>query len=154
MKQSYLPYWYGTCIAAAAIAFFILLSLFDLHTNPFYSAANIIFFGAGLFLLGLKCKNTANGDFKYQYGFLAMFKAGVFATLIISAVFLLYITELNTSFLAEMLTVWKEGYSITPNIVVFGLVLMGLSTSLVFSLIHMQLFKKSWNTEKGEKHTL
>jgi len=154
MKQSYLPLLYGSSIGAAAIGYFLLLSLFDLHKNPFYSAANIVFFGIGLFFLVLRYKNSTGSDFKYQHGFWAMFKAGIIATFMITTFFLFYITELNTSFLAEILTAWKEGYNLSPNIVVFGLVLMGLSISLVFSLIHMQLFKKSWNTQKGEKHTL
>lgn len=154
MKRSHLPIWYGTFIGVVAIMYFLLLSMFGLHENPFYSSANIVFFGVGLFLLIVKYKQDTTGIFKYQDGFWAMFKAGIIATFIITAFFLIYITELNRSFLGEMLTTWKEDYDVQPGTVIIGLTLMGFSTSLVFSLIHMQLFKRSWNTKEGKKHTL
>lgn len=154
MKRSHLPIWYGIGIGAAAVVYFLLLSLFGLHENPFYSSANIAFFGVGQFLLIVKFKQATEGLFKYQDGFWAMFKAGIIATFIIAAFFLVYLTELNPDFLQEMLTMWKEDYDLKPGTVIFGLTLMGFSTSLVFSLIHMQLFKRSWNTKEGKKHTL
>jgi len=54
----------------------------------------------------------------------------------------------------QMLTTWAEDYELRPGVVLLGLALMGFSTSLVFSLVHMQLFKPSWNTKEGKKHTL
>jgi len=154
MKRSRLHLIYGIGIGAAAIVYFLLLSLLGLHENPFFSAVNILFYGIGFFLLITKFKERTEGIFKYQEGFWAMFRAGIIATLIITGFFLLYITELNDGFLQEMLTMWKEDHNVKPGTVILGLALMGFSTSLVLSLAYMQLFKRSWNTREGKKHTL
>jgi len=154
MDRNNLPLLYGIFIGAVAIAFFLFLSLFGLHRNPMFSAANFVFFGLGQFLLIQRYKRRTPGVFKYQDGFWALLRCGIIATFIITGFFLVYITELNPGFLHEMLTTWEEDYELRPGVVIMGLALMGFSTSLVFSLIHMQLFKPTWNTAEGKKHTL
>lgn|SRR5690606_738051 len=154
MNRFDLPTLYGVAIGAVAIGFFLFLSLFGLHRNPIFSTANFFFFGVGLFMLIQRYKRRAEKSFTYQDGFWAIFRAGSIATLIITGFFLVYITELNPGFMQQMLTTWAEDYELRPGVVLLGLALMGFSTSLVFSLVHMQLFKPSWNTKEGKKHTL
>ena len=139
MKLKKISLFYGITIAIVIIVYFLILSFFGLHKYPVYSAVDIFIVGVGLFLLISKYKKNTKG---------------VIATLIITSFFALYITELNPGFLRELLTTWKEDYSLNPSIAIFGLALMGFSTSISFSLIHMQLFKRSWNTKDGKKHTL
>ena len=148
MKLKKISLFYGITIAIVIIVYFLILSFFGLHKYPVYSAVDIFIVGVGLY------KKNTKGVFKYQKGFWVMFRAGIIATLIITSFFALYITELNPGFLRELLTTWKEDYSLNPSIAIFGLALMGFSTSISFSLIHMQLFKRSWNTKDGKKHTL
>lgn len=73
------------------ISYFLLLSIFDLHKYPIYSALNIVIIGVGLFLLISKYKKGTRGNFKYQRGFWAMFRGGMIANFIITAFFLLFI---------------------------------------------------------------
>lgn len=54
----------------------------------------------------------------------------------------------------EILPNWKQDYNLNPPIVIFGLALMGFSSSISFSLIHMQLFKRSWNVKEENKQSL
>lgn len=154
MESKQLPLAYGLFIAAAVIVYFLILSLFGLHRHPVLSAANIVVYAVGQFLLVSKYKSRIWGTFKYEDGFWAMFKAGIIATIVICIFFLLYLTELNPGFLQELLTTWEEEYDLRVGPVILGVALMGFSTSLIFSLIHMQLFKPSWNTKEGKKHTL
>ena len=154
MENRRLPLVYGLYMAAAAIAYFLILSLFGLHRHPVLSVVNLAIYGVGQFMLVSKFKAGARGTFKYEEGFWAMFRAGVIATIVICIFFLLYITELTPGFLQELLTTWKEEYDLRVGPVILGIALMGISTSLVFSLVHMQLFKPSWNTKEGKKHTL
>ena len=105
-------------------------------------------------MLITKFKDKTEGIFKYQEGFWAMFRSGIIATFVITVFFLLYITEVNDVFLEKLLTVWKEDHNVKPGTVILGLALMGFSTSLILSLTYMQLFKRSWNTREGKKHTL
>lgn len=145
MKLKNIPLFYGIAIGITIIIYFLILSIFGLHKHPVYSAICIGIMGLGLFFLISKYKKDTTRIFKYQQGFWAMLRAGIIATIIITVFFALYITELNRGFLKEMLTTWKEDYNLNPGIAIFGLALMGFSTSLVFSLALMQLFKRSWN---------
>lgn len=154
MKLKKTSLFYGIAIAAAIIVYFLILSIFGLHTYPAYSAFDIVIMGIGLYLLISKYKSDNPEIFKYQGGFWVMFRAGIIATLIITVFFAFYITEFNKGFLMEMLTTWEKDYSLEPISAIFGLALMGFSISLVFSLSFMQLFKRTWNTEEGKKHQL
>lgn len=154
MKQNKISPLFGTYIGCAMIAYFLLLSLIDLHKKPIFSAFNIIIMGVGLYYTISKYKNEQNGVFKYLNGFWVIFQAGIIATFIIVAFFALYITELNDGILTEMLTTWKTSYDLTPGFAVLGLALMGFSTSVICALLLMQLFKRSWNTKEGRKHEL
>lgn len=154
MDRKNLPLLYGIGIGTVAIAFFLFLSLFGLHRNPLWSSVNFVFFGLGQFLMIQRYKQLSTGGFHYQDGFWALLRCGIIATFVITGFFLVYITELHPGFLREMLTTWKEEYGLGAGMAIMGLALMGFSTSLVFSLIHMQLFKPTWNTAEGKKHRL
>lgn len=153
MKKSKIPVYYGLFIAIGLIAYFLLLSLFDLHKNPFYSFFNVVIVGIGMFACIKKYKEEKGSKFKYQKGFGALFSSGVIATIIFTAFFAFYATELNPDFLEELLTMWESDWYINIGMVIMTVALMGFATSIVLALTYMQYFKRTWNTKEGREHT-
>ncbi len=145
MKKTNIPLSYGIFIGVACIIYFLVLSMFSLHTNAIYSIFNFVFLGVGLFLAISKYKKKRAETFKYEYGFSVIFFTGIIATMVFTGFFALYITELNPSFLNELLPVGEKNYDLKPGMTLFGLASMGITTSLTFSLLYMQWFKSSRN---------
>lgn len=153
MKRSSVPLKYGIFIAIALIVYFLLLSLLDLHKNPVYSAFNMVITGGGIFL-AIKAYRDKNAQkFKYQKGFMAGLSAGFIATVIFTAFFAIYTSELNPNFQEELITMWETDWFVNIGMLIFTVALMGFATSLVVTLAIMQLLKPSWNTAEGKKHT-
>lgn len=148
MKKSTVPVIYGIFIALALIAYFSILALFGVQTNPVYSLGNGIIMAAGLYL-AMKSYRTEKGKkYKYQKGFMAGLLTGFNATLLFTAFFAVYVTHINKDFLAMMLENWQSHYHVGVGIVVFVAAIMGFATTFVLTLSYMQLFKESWNTHK------
>lgn len=153
MKKSKIPVFYGLFIAIGLIAYFLLLSLFDLHKNPLYSFFNVVIVGIGMFACIKKYREQKGSKFKYQKGFGALFSSGVIATIIFTAFFAFYATELNPDFLEELLAMWESDWYVNIGMVIMTVALMGFATSIVLALTYMQYFKRTWNTKEGREHT-
>ena len=59
--------------------------------------------------------------------------------------FLLYSTEINVHFLAQLLKSMNGGFDINDGMVTFIVAIMGFATTVVTTLTVMQLFKNSGN---------
>lgn len=153
MKRSSVPLIYGIYIGIALIAYFLLLAIFELHKNPAYSVFNLVITGGGIFFAIKKYRDKKVGKFKYQKGFLAGLTAGIIATVIFTAFFAVYASELNPDFSRELITMWETDWFVNIGLLVFTVALMGFATSLVMALTIMQLYKPTWNTSEGDKHT-
>lgn len=153
MKKSSVPLMYGIYIAVGLIAYFLILALFDLAKYPAYSVFNIVITGVGMYLAIKKYRKKKGAKFKYQKGFVAGFSTGVIATIIFTAFFAIYTSELNPTFSRELVTMWESDWFVNLGLLVFTVALMGLATSFVLALSFMQLLKDSWNTVEGKKHT-
>ena len=149
-----IPILYGIIIATCLAAYFLILSIFGLHINPVYSIFNGVIMAVGLWLALKAYRKSKGNKFKYQKGFSLIFITGINATVIFVIFFGLYATELNPGFLDQLINMWATFYNTTIGIVLFTIALMGISTSIVLALAYMQLFKDSWNTKEGKKHTL
>jgi hypothetical protein len=145
MKKLSLPIRFGIVISALLIAFFLMLSLFNLHTHPAYSLGNSIIVGFGIYETIRYYKLEQAKDFSYSGGFTAGIIAGFLATLIFTVFFLLYATEINSGFLPELLEVFKGDYNVSVGLVTFVVAIMGFATTVVLTLTCMQLFKESRN---------
>ncbi|NNE32270.1 MAG: DUF4199 domain-containing protein [Winogradskyella sp.] len=145
MKKIILPVRFGVALSASLIAYFLVLSLFDWHTNPFFSLFNGVICAFGIYE-AIKYYKLEQGDaFTYYSGFTVGIITGFIATLIFTVFFLFYATEVNENFLLELLTVFKSDYNIHIGIVAFVVAIMGFATSVVLTLSFMQIFKQSWN---------
>ncbi len=148
-----IPILYGIGVAIALIAYFLILSIFGLHINPVYSVFNGVIMAVGLFMALKAYRKSKGNKFKYQKGFSAVFLTGMNATLIFVIFFAFYATEFNPDFLDQLISMWSTFYSTGIASVLVTVAFMGSSTSIVLSLAYMQLYKDSWNTKEGKKHT-
>ena len=140
-----LPIRFAIATSGSLIAYFLVLSLFGLHTNVFYSLFNGVITGFGIYE-GIKYLRLAEGpNFTYTTGFKTGLIIGGLATIIFTAFFALYSTELNSAFLGELAAVWFKDFQNFEAIVFFTVAIMGFATTLVLTLSFMQLFKTSNN---------
>ncbi|OIQ20245.1 DUF4199 domain-containing protein [Lacinutrix sp. MedPE-SW] len=151
MKNLTLPIRFGIVISALLIAFFLVLSLFELHTHPAFSLGNGIIVGFGIYETIRYYKLEQGKQFSYTGGFTVGIVAGFLATIIFTIFFLLYATEVNPDFLASLLEVFKNDYNVSVGLVTFVVAIMGFATSVVLTLTCMQLFKQSRNIVEANK---
>lgn len=148
MKKSTIPVKYGIYIAIGLIAYFLILALIGLQTNPIFSLGNGVIVAIGLYQAMKNYKLEKGDAFEYQKGFMAGLFTGFNATLIFTVFFAIYVTNIYTDFLPEMLANWSSHYHVGVGIVVFVAAIMGFATTFVLTLAFMQLFKESWNIKK------
>jgi hypothetical protein len=154
MKHLSIPIKYGLAIAAGLVAYFLILSLFQLHVNPIFSLFNGVIMAYGMWEAIKHYQLAAGNKFKYQKGFMTGLITGFNATIIFTIFFAVYATELNPDFIDRLLTFWITDYSVNIGIILFVVAVMGFATTFVLTLTFMQLFKDSWNTKEGKRHTL
>ncbi|GGX07926.1 DUF4199 domain-containing protein [Aquimarina muelleri] len=148
MKKSVIPVRYGVLIAIGLIVYFLILSLVGVQTNPVFSVGNGVIVAFGLYKAMRDYKHEKGKHFEFQKGFMAGLFTGFNATIIFVIFFAIYVTNINTNFLPEMLMNWSSHYHVGVGIVVFVAAIMGFATTFVLTLSFMQLFKESWNTKK------
>jgi len=143
-----LPIRFGIATSGCLIAYFLILSLLELHTNVFFSLFNGVITGFGIYeaIKYYRLKNSES--FGYATGFVAGVVTGTIATLVFTLFFAFYATELNTSFLRELSSAYAKDYQNFEGIVFFTVAIMGFTTTLVLTLSFMQLFKASNNLKK------
>lgn len=124
------------------IAYFLTLSLLDLHTNVFYSLFNGVITGFGIFEAIRYRKLELGSEFDYSTGFMTGLTTGFMATIIFTVFFAIYSTELSPNFLEELSEAWFKDYRSFEAIVFFTVAIMGFATSTVLTLAAMQWYKK------------
>jgi hypothetical protein len=148
MKNFTLPIRFGIVTSAVLIAYFLILALFDKHTNVFFSLFNGVITGFALYEVIKYTKIQLGENFTYSKGFTNGIITGFMATLIFTLFFAFYSTELNPEFLKALSDKWANDYSNFKVIVFFTVAIMGVGTSVVLTLTFMQLFKASNNLKK------
>ncbi|PWH83651.1 DUF4199 domain-containing protein [Algibacter marinivivus] len=150
MKNLSLPIRFGIVTSAVLIAYFLVLSLVDKHTNPAFSFVNALITGFGIYE-AIRLRKFENPDsFSYGEGFKTGIITGFVATMLFTIFFLFYATEINAEFLPELLQKMKGGFNADIGMVIFVVSVMGLATAVVSSLTVMQLFKKSNNLTQNK----
>ncbi|WP_424003168.1 DUF4199 domain-containing protein [Maribacter sp. IgM3_T14_3] len=143
MNNYALPIRFGVAASGSLIAYFLILSLLQLHVNVFYSLFNAVITGFAIYESIKYYKLEKGSTFTYAGGFMAGLITGGVATLIFTFFFALYSTELQPGFLEELSTKWASTYRSFEAIVFLVVAIMGFTTSLVLTLSFMQLFKTS-----------
>lgn len=140
-----LPLRYAIAISGCLIAYFLLLALLELHTNPIYSFFNAVISAFGIYAAIKSYKLEQGEDFEYFNAFTVGILTGFISTLIFTIFFAIYATELDTDFLPALLKRVDREYDDSIGIISFVVAIMGFATSVVMTLTFMQYFKKSWN---------
>jgi len=146
MNNYALPIRFGLAASGCLIAYFLILSLLQLHVNVYYSLFNTVIIGFAIYEAIKYYKLKKGSDFAYAGGFMAGLITGGVATLIFTLFFTVYSTELQPGFLEELSTKWASTYKSFEAIVFIVVAVMGFTTSLVLTLAFMQLFKASNTT--------
>ncbi|GAA0872575.1 hypothetical protein GCM10009117_17220 [Gangjinia marincola] len=150
MKNITLPIRFALAITGSLIGYFLILALFGLHTNPFFSLFNGVISGFGIYEAIKYYKLHLGDKFEYSDGFRVGVITGFVATILFTIFFGLYSSSVEPDFVEELLTSFKLSYSTGLGIVLFVVAIMGFATSLVLTLSFMQLFKDSWNTKRAK----
>lgn len=145
MKNYILPIRFGLVTGIVLIAYFLILSLFNLHSNPGYSLFNAPITLFGIYEVIKIYKERYSETFSYAEGFKSGVLTGAVATILFTIFFLLYSTEINAAFLPALLEKMHWGFKGHIGLIAFVVAIMGFSTAVVSSLTVMQLFKKSNN---------
>lgn len=150
MKKISISFRFGLVTSAVLIAYFLVLALFNLHTNPFYSLFNAVITGFGVYEVIRLRKLQDINTFSYGEGFKTGIFTGFIATLIFTGFFLIYATEINTGYLPELTNSMNGNFNINAGLITFIVAVMGLATTLISALVVMQRFKISQNISEKE----
>lgn len=150
MKKISLPLRFGLVTSAVLIAYFLILALFNLHTNPVFSFFNAVITAFGIYEVVRINKLQQPNTFSYGEGFKTGITTGVIATIIFTFFFLIYSTEINTEFLPLLLNSMNGSFNINEGLITFIVAIMGFATTIVSTLTVMQLFKKSGNLSQNK----
>ncbi|WP_027138298.1 DUF4199 domain-containing protein [Gaetbulibacter saemankumensis] len=142
MKRISLPIRFGLVTSAVLIAYFLILALFHMNTNPVYSFFNAVITAFGIYEAVRLSKLQSPDSFSYGNGFKTGVITGFVAAILFTFFFLFYATEVNNSFLPEMLEVIHGGFNADIGMVTFVVLIMGLATTVIATLTVMQMFKK------------
>ena len=149
MTNYAIPVRFGLATSGCLIAYFLILSLFDMHTNVFYSLFNGVITGFGIYEAIKVFRLRLGAGFDYSKGFTAGIVTGFVATLIFTIFFAFYSTEISQDFLQNLSTVFFKDFQNFEGIVFFTVAIIWFATSVVLTLTFMQLFKSSNNLKKS-----
>lgn len=133
---------YGLIIASSLVAYFLLMKLFGLDKYPVLSAFNAVLFGGGILRAMQTYKRDAT-SYNYSDGWQSGFLSGAVATFVFTIFMAVYMYQIDSGFATSILASWGVNYNNGVVMILFSIVLMGLSTSVVLALTFMQLLKES-----------
>lgn len=145
MKTLSIPIRFGLVTSVVLIAYFLILALFNQHTNPAFSFFNAVITVFGIYE-AVRLKKLKDAEsFSYGDGFKTGIVTGFIATFLFTIFFLFYATEVNPDFLTGLLEKMNGVFTIGIGMVTFIVAIMGLATSVISTLTVMQLLKNSGN---------
>lgn len=147
MKQYALPIRFGIATSGSLVAYFLVLSLFGMHTNVWFSLFNGVITGFGIYEAIKYFRLSEKENFNYWIGFTAGVVTGFVATILFTIFFAVYSTEISPEFLSNLSEAWFKRFGNFEGIVFFTVAIMGFATTLVLTLSFMQLFKSSKNLQ-------
>lgn len=169
MKISALPIRFGIAISSSLIAFFLILSLFNANTYPYYSFFNAVIIGFGIYDALKLYKLKEGNEFNYSKGFSIGITTGFIATIFFAVFFVFYVSQIDSEFIPKLLEHFKwrgiidnasptkltirNSSAMIPSdyiameviICVFAavsVIIMGFLTSIIVTAVFMQLFKR------------
>ena len=151
MSKTY--FTYGLWTAILLIAYFLLIRLVGLHHYPVLSSVNGLIFGFGIYM-ALKKFSTKVPEMKYEKGFEVGLLSGVIASVLFTIFMAVYMYQIDTDFAYAIMEPWNMEGDLSTFMLLVAILIMGIVTSLILTLSFMQLLKKSWNTQDGNRSTM
>lgn len=141
MNRFVLSVRFGIALASSLIAYFLVLSLFGLHTNPFFSLFNGVITGFAIYEAIRYKRIELKSDYSYTEGFQAGIVTGFLATVLFTIFMAVYVTEVDPNFISNIAETFSKSYNIGVGVFSFTVLLSGFATTVVLTLSFMQLFK-------------
>jgi len=141
---------YGIFVTTALIAYFLVLRLVGLHENPWLRLFNGVAMAFGIFYAIKYYKLITGKAFTYVDGFKTGLITGFIATFFFTIFMTIYMFHLDPAFTQKLLGEWFNNYGEGAGILVFIILVEGLTSTVILTLTFMQIFKKSNNlSQKG-----
>ncbi|MEO9076842.1 MAG: DUF4199 domain-containing protein [Gelidibacter sp.] len=141
---------YGLFITGSLIAYFLILKLFNLHTNIWLRTANGLFMAAGIYFAIKYYKFKYNADFTYVDGFKTGLLTGFIATGSFILFMAIYIFHLDKEFAHNIVKDWFNSGDQGGALLILIILMEGLASTAILTLTCMQIFKKSQNIGQQE----
>jgi len=142
-SSSFVAVKYGVFTTIALIAYFLMIKLLGLHTNPWFRMVNGLFMGYGIYVAIKNYKIISGSDFNYINGFKVGLVTGFFATFVFALFMGIYMFHIDVDFMNSLLKDWFNNSSYGGGILIFVIIVEGLASSTILTLTFMQILKNS-----------
>jgi hypothetical protein len=136
---------YGVFTALTLIGYFLILKIMGFHTNPWLRMFNGPIVAYAIYASIKHFKHVNNADFSYTNGFKTGMLTGILATFIFAIFMSIYLFHLDVAFKNALLENWFTDVKFGGGILIFIILIEGLSSTTVLTLTFMQLLKKTGN---------
>lgn len=134
---------YGILTTIGLIAYFLIIKLLDLHTNPWFRLLNGLVMACGIYIAIKRYKLISGTTFNYINGFKVGLLTGFLATFIFALFMGIYMFHLDTAFMNALLKDWFQDMSYGGGILIFVILIEGMASTAILSLTFMQVFKNN-----------
>ena len=136
---------YGILTTLGLIAYFLIIKLFDLHTNPWFRLLNGLVIAYGIYAAIKRYKLISGSTFNYINGFKVGILTGFLATFVFALFMGVYMFHIDSEFMNILLKDWFQDMNYGGGILIFVIIIEGLASSTILALTYMQVFKNSTN---------
>ncbi|GLB48403.1 DUF4199 domain-containing protein [Neptunitalea lumnitzerae] len=142
---------YGVLTAFSFIVYFMLLKTIGLSDHAWLRFFNAFLLGVGIYSSIRSAKKIGSGNVRYFNGVKDGLVTGIVATLVFVAFMTLYMYGIDTDFHKRILKQWFDEYTHGPILLLFLLLVEGISSSFILTLLVMQKEKTNWNSRFSKK---
>ncbi len=141
---------YGLITAILLIVYFLVLKLIGWHNNPWLRLFNGFIMAFGIYTVIKQYKLVSGNTFTYINGFKTGVVTGFLATFVFALFMSIYMFHLDVEFKDTLLREWFKDYDQGGGILIFIILIEGLSSTAILSLTFMQIFKNSKNLSENK----
>lgn len=131
---------YGLFTAAGMAVYFVIASLIGVADNIMYSYGNVAILAIGACAAIAHFKRTRHDRMPYLQGFGTGIITSAVASLVFALFFVVY-TVVNPALMEQLRAADLFGFELSVTIAFLAIVLQGVMSGVIISLIAMQYFK-------------
>ena len=135
-------------ITGALILYFLFIHALGAVDHFYLSFFNAVIMTAGLFIVIRQSRNESGSRFTYMRGFITSLASGIVASILFTFFMGYYMFELNPDIVIMLNDKLSLAAGTTKGPLLLFVLLSGISTAIVVSLILMPIFKPTWNTKE------